>query len=207
MSDNWFGEVMNTLEPIWQATLSALAVAYDWAKAWQILLAGLLVLLAAMIVARAITKAAAAPRPSPKDRRTPDLRSEPKASNPQVNPQTAPQELAGNLEQLRSIIRSALASLTLTADKDNSPAYFLCQRITHLHLDRFPLPVDAGKTAREHHAALLQQLETLRQNLSAKKDTAPGEIAQILVQLNGSARNLLAVLAPATDAPLKADLR
>jgi hypothetical protein len=107
------------------------------------------------------------------------------------------------------VIRSALSSLTLTADKENSPAYFQCQRIAHLHLERFPLPVDASKTAREHHAVLLQQLETLRQSLNssqnAKKDAAPGEIAQSLVQLNTSARNLLAALAPVSDARLTAN--
>jgi hypothetical protein len=122
----------------------------------------------------------------------------------------APQELAGNLEQLRSMIRSALTSFTLTADKENNPGYFLCQRIAHLHLERFPLPVNANKAARELHAMLLTQLESLRQNLNQnpKKDM-PGDVAQLLVQLNTSARSLLAALAAAPDTRLKAnsDLR
>ena len=124
------------------------------------------------------------------------------------NPAETPQELAGNLEQLRSMIRSALTSFTLTADKESNPGYFLCQRITHLHLERFPLPANANKPARELHAALLMQLESLRQNLNQnpKKDM-PGDVAQLLVQLNTSARSLLAALGAAPDTRLKADLR
>jgi hypothetical protein len=100
--------------------------------------------------------------------------------------------------------------LNLTADKESNPGYFLCQRIAHLHLERFPLPVNAGKPARELHAALLMQLESLRQNLNQnpKKDM-PGDVAKLLVQLNTSARSLLAALAAAPDTRLKAnsDLR
>lgn len=204
MGESWFDNVMNTLGPFWQATLSVLALAYEWAKAWQMLLAGLLVLLAALIVARAIVKAASLRALPAKPASQPDLRSN---AEPLAAPES-PQELAGNLEQLRSLIRSALTSFTLTADKENGPSTFLCQRIAHLHLERFPLPANASNSARELHAALLQQLESLRQNLSQnpRKDS-PSDIAQILVQLNGSARSLLAALAAAPDTRLKADSR
>jgi hypothetical protein len=208
MDENWFDGVLNALGPFWQAVVSGLALAYEWAKAWQMLLAGLLVLLAAIIVARAIVKAAALRIPAAKDGARQDLRVD---GGPfSVNPAETPQELAGNLEQLRSMIRSALTSFTLTADKESNPGYFLCQRIAHLHLERFPLPVNAGKPARELYAALLMQLESLRQNLNQnpKKDM-PGDVAQLLVQLNTSARSLLAALAAAPDTRLKAnsDLR
>ena len=208
MDENWFDGVVNALGPFWQAAMSGLALAYEWAKAWQMLLAGLLVLLAAIIVARAIVKAAAVRIPPAKNGPRQDLRADGVPLS--VNPGEAPQDLAGNLEQLRSMIRSALTSFTLTADKESNPGYFLCQRIAHLHLERFPLPVNANKVARELHAALLMQLESLRQNLNQnpKKDM-PGDVAQLLVQLNTSARNLLAALATAPDARLKAnsDLR
>lgn len=208
MDENWFDGVLNALGPFWQAVMSGLTLAYEWARAWQMLLAGLLVLLAAIIVARAIVKAAALRSLSPKDGPRQDLRAD---GGPfPVNPAETPQELAGSLEQLRSMIRSALTAFTLTADKENNPSYFLCQRIAHLHLERFPLPVNAGKPARELHAALLMQLESLRQNLNQnpKKDM-PGDVAQLLVQLNTSARSLLAALAAAPDTRLKAnsDLR
>lgn len=205
MGESWFDNVLNALGPFWQATMSSLALAYEWAKAWQMLLAGILVLLAAIIVARAIVKAAALRSPqSPKQALKSDLRADARLAD------ETPQELVGNLEQLRSVIRSALTSFTQTGDKENGPGYFLCQRIAHLHLERFPLPVDAGKPARELHAALLQQLETLRQTLNQnpKKDM-PGDIAQLLVQLNTNARNLVAALAEAPQTRLKvnSDLR
>jgi len=206
MDENWFDGVLNALGPFWQAAMSGLAQAYEWARAWQVLLAGVLVLLAAIIVARAIVKAAALRSPAARDGSRLDLRSD---GGPfSGNPAETPQELAGNLEQLRSMIRSALTSFTLTADKESNPGYFLCQRIAHHHLERFPLPVNANKPARELHAALLMQLESLRQNLNQnpKKDM-PGDVAQLLVQLNTSARSLLAALGAAPDTRLKADLR
>jgi hypothetical protein len=102
-------------------------------------------------------------------------------------------ELVGELEQLRSMIRSALAAFTLTAEKENSPVQFLCQRIVRTKLERFALSASAAQ-AQQDHTALLEQLETLRQHL--KKDAGPTEISGTLVQLNTSARNLLAALAP-----------
>jgi hypothetical protein len=206
MDENWFDGALSALEPLWQAILSGLARGYAWAMAWQMLLAGLLVLGAAIIVARAIVKAAAlrSAKPAVKNTSQSDLRAD--GTPLSGNPADTPQELAGNLEQLRSMIRSALTSFTLTADKENNPGYFQCQRIAHLHLERFPLPVNANKAARELHAVLLQQLETLRQNLNQnpKKDM-PGDVAQLLVQLNTSARSLLAALAAAPDTRLEAN--
>ena len=170
--------------------------AYLWAKEWQTLLAGLLVVVAALIVARATLRAAeinsaARARSDARDRSLPDLRQ---SARPAGAPAVST-ELIGTLEQLRSMIRSALASLTLTNDKENGPAYFLCQRIAHLRLERFALPPNAPKSAHEMRAALSEQLEFLRQHL--KKDASPAEVSQILVQLNASARNLVNILVPA----------
>ncbi len=167
-----------------------------WAKEWQPLLAGLLVVVAALIVSRATLKAAAInsaarSRSDARDRSLPDLRQSARPANPPA----VSTELIGTLEQLRSMIRSALASLTLTSEKENGPAYFLCQRIAHLRLERFALPPNATKSAHEMRAALSEQLESLRQHL--KKDGSPTEISQILVQLNASARNLANILVPA----------
>ena len=121
------------------------------------------------------------------------LNSRPAAAPAKV----APDGLIGNLEHLRSLIRSAMASVTLTTEKENSPANFLCQRIARLQLERVPLPSSASKTARELHATLLRQLESLRLHL--KKDALSNDISEILVQLNGSARNLVAALTPTSD--------
>jgi len=198
MIGTWFNEMFG--EQTLDALSAALIATYGWAKEWQILLAGLLVLTAALIVARAIRKAPAA-RPAPRASRSQadlDLRLAPKTMS--VGPLSLAEEtsgeLVGELEQLRSLIRSALAAFTLTAEKENSPVQFLCQRISRLHPERFALSANAAKAQRETHAALLEQLEALRQQL--KKDAQPAQISGTLIQLNTSARGLLAALAPQT---------
>src|SRR5882757_5174391 len=199
MTEGWFDEIYGASQHFLDVSWNALVLAYAWAKEWQPLLAGLLVVIAALIVARAILKTSLRSSPQvglAKNQAKLDLRQDAKsAALPGSNPQGASQELVGNLEQLRSLVRSALASFTLTAEKENSPAFFLCQRIAHLRLEQ--LPPNAAKPAREVHAALLQQLELLRLHL--KKDAPPAEISESLVQLNTSARNLVAALAPASD--------
>ncbi|HET7086120.1 MAG TPA: hypothetical protein VFI23_15195 [Rhizomicrobium sp.] len=201
---DWLSQLPGTVQPFLDAVGSGLALAYGWAKEWQVLLAGCLVLLAALIVARAIRKRPVVYPAEAVESPKADLRV---AEKPALSDSAAsPQELVGSLEQLRSIIRSALASFTLTtatlAENESSPSYFLCQRIAHLGLERFPLPINAGKTAREQHAALLQQLELLRVHL--RKNAPPTEISEILVRLNASARNLAAALTPAPDPRRKA---
>jgi hypothetical protein len=182
-------------------------LAYDWAKQWQILLAGLLVFFAALIVAWAIVRAAklgSAARPDAKTRLLADLRlaSLDTGANAAPNPAShsaAAQsgELISALEQLRSLIRSALAALPASGEKENNPATFLCQRILHLRLETLPPSANMGKAAQEDYAALLQQLIILRSNL--KKNAPPAEISGILVQINGSARNLVTTLTPASE--------
>jgi hypothetical protein len=181
----------------------SLYLAYDWAKEWQVLLAGLLVLLAALIIAWATIRAAkmgSAPRPESKARsdlrREPAPASSPPPSGPSVSTATSG-ELVSSLEQLRSLIRSALSSLPATDDQENNPANFLCQRILHLRLDQLPPPAHAGKAAQEGLSTLQKQLGTLRTQL--KKDASPAELSEILVQINSSARSLVAALGPASE--------
>jgi hypothetical protein len=191
----WFDE--GAVQQFLDATLNSLALAYGWAKEWQPLLAGLLVVFSAIIVARSIRKTTSLRSlqtgTAAKDPPKLDLRQAEKPVG--TTPQGACDALVGELEQLRSLIRSALASFTLTTEKQNSPALFLCQRIARLRLEQ--LPSDAAKPVRECHTALLEQLELLR--LHIKKDAPPAETAGILVQLNTSARNLLTALVPASD--------
>ena len=188
-----------------------LNLAYNWAKEWQILLAGVLVFFAAVIFAGAIIKSAklrSLARPETRTRS--DLRQEPgPASSPPLSGPSvsaaASGELVGNLEQLRSLIRSALGSLPQTSekpgDKENSPAFFLCQRILHLRLEQLPPP--PGPTAQQGFSTLLTQLNLLRAHL--KKDASPAELSEILVQINANARSLLAALAPAGEKRRQAD--
>jgi hypothetical protein len=191
MIGTWFSELFG--EQTLDAISAALISAYGWIKEWQILLAGLLVLAAGLIVARAIRKTpGASPAPHGSQAQPDlDLRRAPKPASPVGSSG----ELVGELEQLRSLIRSALAAFTLTAEKENSPVQFLCQRIARLRPERFALPAGAPKVQRDTHAALLEQLDALRQQL--KKEASPAEISGTLIQLNTSARSLLAALAPA----------
>jgi hypothetical protein len=179
-----------------------LYLAYDWAKEWQILLAGLLVLVAAVIFAWASLRAAkiGAARSDAKAKAQLDLRSAPAPAGSSL-PAAASPELLLSLEQLRSLIRSALGSLLQSSEKpgekESSPAFFLCQRILHLKLDQMPPPAQAGAAAQEGFSALLKQLGALRAGL--KKDASPAELSQILVQINASARSLVTALAPAAE--------
>jgi hypothetical protein len=183
-----------------------LYLAYEWAKEWQVLLAGLLIFFSALIFAWAIIRAARLGATARLARPQLDLRL---AANPMVSSGSSPgpaatqippaqsNELISILEQLRSLIRSALASLPPESETKNSPATFLCQRILHLKLDQLPPPANTGKSVQDGYAALLKQLNILRLHL--KKDAPAGEISDILVQINGSARGLVAALLPASE--------
>ena len=195
---NWLSDLLGeqTLDNI----SNALILAYGWARDWQVLLAGLVVLVAGLIVARAIRKGPAtrAPQQDHLDDDRTDLRREPgMAALPMIRPE-AQGDLVHELEQLRSLIRSALSAFTLTAEKENSPVLFLCQRVARLRPERFPLPGSATHAQQRLHAEVLEHLETLRQQL--KKEVAPAEMSGTLVQLNTSARNLIAALPPQAPA-------
>jgi hypothetical protein len=184
-----------------------LQLAYDWAKEWQILLAGVLVFFAALIVAWANIRAAklgSSARLDAKTRSQADLRLASPAAGVAPNPASnavhaAAQsgELISTLEQLRSLIRSALAALPAPGEKENNPTPFICQRILHLRLEAMPPSAHMGKAAHDDYAALLKQLTVLRSDL--KKAAPPAEMSEILVQINGSARNLIAALIPASE--------
>ncbi len=185
-------------------------LAYDWAKEWQILLAGLLVLAAAAIFAWATIRAAkiAAARSDTKAKAQLDLRLAPAPAGASA-PAAASPELLNGLEQLRSLIRSALGSLPQSSEKpverENSPAFFLCQRILHLRLDQMAPPARAGKAALEGYSDLLTQLNALRAHL--KKDAPASELSGILVQINASARSLVSALTPAAEKRRQAETR
>ena len=195
MTGNWLSELFG--EQTLDALSNALVATYGWAKEWQVLLSGILVLMAALIVARAIRKAPsrASQKRGPDQTRL-DLRlaSKPAGLPTDTSPPDLSGDLVGELEQLRSLIRSALSAFTLKAEKENSTVQFLCQRVARLRPDRFPLPAGTAKTQLELHAGLLEQMEILRQQL--RKEAQPAEISGTLVQLNASARSLVTQLAP-----------
>ena len=198
MIGNWLSDLLGeqTLDNI----SNALIVAYGWAKEWQVMLAGLVVLVAGLIVARAIRKGPVTqvPQKDILDNDRGDLRREPGMAALPIGRPEVQGDLVHELEQLRSLIRSALSAFTLTAEKENSPVLFLCQRVARLRPERFPLPGNASHDQQGLHAEVLEQLETLRQQL--KKDVKPAEMSGTLVQLNTSARNLIASLPPQAPA-------
>jgi len=193
MIGNWFSDLFGGEQTL-NAISTTLISSYVWAKEWQVLLAGLLVVIAALIIARAIRKAPAGPgtKSSSLDDVRLDLRREPRPAARPIGQQDRSGQLVGELEQLRSLIRSALSAFTLTAERENSPVQFLCQRVARLRPDRYPLSPGAAKAQRDLYTALLEQLEVLRQQL--KREAKPVEISATLVQLNTSARNLVAEL-------------
>jgi hypothetical protein len=194
MIGNWFSDLFGGEQTL-NAISTTLISSYVWAKEWQVLLAGLLVVIAALIIARAIRKALAGPgtKSSSLDDVRLDLRLEPRPAARPIGQQDRSGQLVGELEQLRSLIRSALSAFTLTAERENSPVQFLCQRVARLRPDRYPLSPRAAKAQHDLYTALLEQLEVLRQQL--KREAKPVEISATLVQLNTSARNLVAELA------------
>jgi hypothetical protein len=175
--------------------MMTLAVLDPWialAKEWQPLLAGLLAVLASIILAAGIIKAgkirAAKSSGNSEKSDMQDLR----ASAPPGSIDTETFEsVDSNLEKLRSLLRSALSSLSST-DVNDETARLLCTRIAAFQWKYFPLPVHADKRMRETYATFLNQFELLQVVLG--KEWSPSEASAILIQLNANARALSAIL-------------
>jgi hypothetical protein len=170
------------------------AVLGQWialAKEWQPLLAGVLAVIASIIFAVAIIKAAQIHVSGSKHRdRTvaQDLRYSPAAR--QIDT-TAYDDVIGNLEKLRSLLRSALSSLS-SVNPDNEAARALCARIASSEWQYFSIPADTDKRLQETYGALLNQFELLRKVL--REQWSNTEASSILIQLNASARTLIDAL-------------
>jgi len=172
-----------------------LAVLDPWialAKQWQPLLAGLLAVLAAIILAAGMIKAAkiraakSTPNPEMPDRQ--DLRV---SAAPASVPAGTFDSVNGSLEKLRSLLRSALSSLSAT-DVNEESARSLCARIVALQWKQFPLPVYADTRLRETYASFLNQFELLQ--IVLNKKWSPSDASAVLIQLNATARTLTTIL-------------
>jgi len=173
----------------------ALAVFDPWialAKEWQPLLAALLVVLASMIVAGAIIRAAKINAAKPvnigKKLDLQDLRSAPAPAK--IESATL-DSITVNLEKLRSLLRSALSSLSDTNANDEV-ARSLCVKIVALPWQQFLFPADTDRRAREISVGLLQQFEMLQAVVG--KECTSSEASAILIQLNANARALSAII-------------
>jgi hypothetical protein len=162
------------------------------AKQWQPLLAGLLAVLAAVILAAGMVKAAKirATRSGVNENRprSPDLRAA--APSAEIDSE-AFDNVNASLEQLRSLLRSTLSLLSST-DADDEAARSLCARIAAFQWKQFPLPVGADKRMQETYATFLNQFELLQAVLS--KEWSTSEASAKLIQLNANARALSANL-------------
>ena len=172
------------------------AVLESWiaqAREWQPLLAGLLGVLAAIILAMGIIKAAKIRAAASGDRLQntvpQDLRSL-EAAPTSVDTDTI-ESIDGQLDNLRSMLRSALSCLSATS-ADDETARSQCTRIAAFQWKHLPHPFDEDSRMRETYAAFLAQFEMLR--LAVGKEWSPSETSAILIQLNASARALSAIL-------------
>jgi len=213
-SANWFSGLVQAAHLFVQSIPDAFWLAYFWAREWQALLGGLLLVFAARIFAQGTVRAArirsagtiraaqiavavssgqevrsysvAAPAPAP-------------AAAPQVNSPT--QELLAKIEQLRSLIRSAMFMLSSDEQNAASGPNLYCERIVQLRFDETDLPVNPTAGTLEVYKKLLLQMTAVRRATERKLSHA--ELSQALVQLNARARELSAAVTIAT-APLNA---
>jgi hypothetical protein len=172
-----------------------LAVLDPWialVRQWQPLLAGLLAVLAAIVLSAGMIKAATIRAAKSTDNAE-------KPDRLDLRMSLAPESIAagtfdsvnGSLEKLRSLLRSALSSLSST-DADEESARALCTRIAAYQWKQFPLPVNADRRLRETYASFLNQFELLEIVLG--KEWSPSEASAILIQLNANARALSTIL-------------
>ena len=176
------------LDQLLANTSAGLGQLIEQAKQWQPLLAGLLVALAAIIFAAGIVRAAKIRAATAGDRRekldTRDLRT---ATPPRSVDTETLASVGSNLEALRSLVRSALSSLS-SVDTDHDAARSFCVRIAGFQGRHFSLPVNADRRTRETYATFLKQFEILQRILD--KEWSPSEASATLIQLNASARAL-----------------
>jgi hypothetical protein len=172
-----------------------LAVLDPWialAKEWQPLLAGLLAVVASIILAVGLIKAAKirGARSSAKLERpdVQDLRTSAPSSS--IDAETF-ESINSNLENLRSLLRSALSSLS-SNDVNDETARVLCTRIAAFQWKYFALSDHADSRLRETYATYLNQFELLQVVLG--KESSPSEASAILIQLNANARKLSEIL-------------
>ena len=101
-------------------------------------------------------------------------------------------ELLRKIEQLRSLIRSAMSTLTSDAGTTDANANFFCDRIALLPFNEAKLPSNASPAVRELYQRLLAQLEAVR--LASANKEGQSVLSDALVQLNLRAREFAGAL-------------
>lgn len=208
-SANWLSGLVQAAHLFAQSIPDAFWLAYYWAREWQVLLGGLLLVLAARIFALGTVRAArirsaatiraaqvAAGAAAHDDERT----DAPRSASPSPPGPVSPREhdLVQKIEQLRSLIRSAMFTLTTDEQGTDAAANPYCARIVQLRFDEKDLPANPTASTLELYRKLLLQLATVRR-INERRSTQ-AELSEALVQLNARAREFGAALTPAAAA-------
>lgn len=190
---SWLSFVLFTVLPI------AFEQFVRWLYEWQVLLTGILAILAAHIWGRSIIKAAhteeprserpaANPRPLQPERDPRSIEPEPQASSSERGP-TPVQDFSERVQMLRQLIRLSLAKIPYKAAPLTAEHRALCERIATVKLDAASL---------EGQAAALSHFERLGADLAsleaACRDGNCRSVWEALVQANASARSLVGAL-------------
>lgn len=193
-----------------QSIPNALWLAYSWAKDWQVFLGGTFILIAAQIYAQASVRSAriraaasvraaqiatgavplAEERPAPSFSQTSTFLPQEPSRPPAVE-----RDLGHKLEQLRSLIRSAMASLAADVDGADATGNIYCERIVRLHFENEELTKGLTANTLELYKRFLAQLLTVRR--ASERGLARTDLSEALFQLNARARELAAALGPA----------
>lgn len=207
---SWLSDVGNAGTLFLESIPDAISLAYAWAKDWQGLLAGMLLFGAAWKISRSTLRAA-------RIRATAMVRSaeiaarashqaDPHAvvaamvqpSMSKAPPQSPENELVRKVEHMRSLIRSAMATLTSDSGGAGLGPNFYCEKIVQLKFDDADLPQSSTAEVRNLHRKLVLQLALVRQAMEKKVPNS--ELSQVLVRLNGRARDLSSSLGPLENA-------
>jgi hypothetical protein len=208
-SANWLTGLGQAGRFVVQSIPDVFWLAYYWAREWQVFLGGTLVLVAAQIYAQASVRsarirAAASVRaaqiatgamPVPEERQEPSF-AQSSAMVPQrvSPPHSVERDLAHKLEQLRSLIRSAMASLAADVDGADATGNIYCERIARLHFENEGLTAGLTANTLELYKRLLAQLAIVRK--ASERGQARTDLPEALFQLNARARELASALAP-----------
>jgi len=215
-SANWLSALVQAAHLFVQSIPDAFWLSYYWAREWQALLGGLLLVLAARIFAIGTIRAArirsaatiraaqiAAGVAAQHDERADVALSAPPVATSPRPAASREQDLVQKIEQLRSLIRSAMFTLTTDEQKTDAGANPYCERIVQLRFDERDLPANPTAGTLELYKKLLMQLAAVRRANERKPTQA--ELSENLVQLNARAREFAAALTraapPASPAP------
>lgn len=227
-SANWLSGLVQAAHLFVQSIPDAFWLAYYWAREWQTLLGGLLLVVAARTFAHGTIRAArirsaamvraaqiTSATTSSHDERSHGaaaLGRAPAIPSPITSPAMAPpvnspaQELLAKIEQLRSLIRSAMFMLSSEDQGGASGPNLYCERIAQLRFDESDLPSNPTSGTLELYKKLLLQMAAVRR--ANDKKLSHAELSQTLVQLNVRARELAAAItiaiAPLNAAPTRA---